>query len=77
MYRSKKKRLPNRFENGYFRPQMGEQESNTVEALARMDHDALRTVGVGRMGDRLTVLGRARDALLTRENAGGLQALDI
>ena len=56
---------------------MGEQESNTVEALARMDHDALRTVGVGRMGDRLTVLGRARDALLTRENAGGLQALDI
>ena len=38
-----------------------------------MDHDALRSVGVGRMRDRLTLLGRARDALLImRENAEGV-----
>jgi hypothetical protein len=38
-------------------------EAITVEALARMDDSQLQAMGVDRMGDRLTLLGRARDAL--------------
>ena len=38
-------------------------EAITVEALARMDDSQLQAMGVDRLGDRLTLLGRARDAL--------------
>ena len=40
-----------------------EREAITVEALARMDDSQLQAMGVNRMGDRLTLSGRARDAL--------------
>ena len=38
-------------------------EAITVEALARMDDSQLQAMGVDRLSDRLTLVGRARDAL--------------
>jgi hypothetical protein len=38
-------------------------EAISVEALARMDDSQLQAMGVDRLSDRLTLVGRARDAL--------------
>jgi hypothetical protein len=45
-------------------------EAITVEALARMDDSQLQAMGVERLGDRLTLLGRARDALGRLDRGG-------